>query len=236
MKMKLILLNTSFLMLNVNFANADEKDLYDFMWLDPDKKVYVLQNKVHKKENSIYANIGYGLGLSSNFQDSSALHFNLGYNLTEDWALELLYTKLSNKDNDDMKNLTRINGTVPFIRKIDSNYAIIAKWSPFYGKINTFNKIFYFDWHLGAGLGKIEAQSNAKTVSDPTSANQYNEESYTSLMLKTGLSFHASKNIHIGIDLLVNNYKAPGPVVNSIESKEKMRTNMDAVFTIGFSY
>lgn len=28
---------------------ADEKDLYDFMWLDPDKKVYVLQNKVHKK-------------------------------------------------------------------------------------------------------------------------------------------------------------------------------------------
>mgnify|MGYP000697543964 CR=1 FL=1 len=29
---------------------ATEKDLYDFLWLDPDKKVYVLQNKVHKKE------------------------------------------------------------------------------------------------------------------------------------------------------------------------------------------
>ena len=28
---------------------ASEKDLYNFLWLDPDKKVYVLQNKIHKK-------------------------------------------------------------------------------------------------------------------------------------------------------------------------------------------
>ena len=49
-------------------ALAAEKDLYDFLWLDPDKQVYVLQNKVHKKEHTIYANAGMGLGLSSTFK------------------------------------------------------------------------------------------------------------------------------------------------------------------------
>jgi hypothetical protein len=46
------------LALSFNKLKANEKDLYDFMWLDPDKKVYVLQNKVHKKERTIYINLG----------------------------------------------------------------------------------------------------------------------------------------------------------------------------------
>lgn len=215
---------------------ADEKDLYDFMWLDPDKKVYVLQNKVHKKDKSVYANLGYGMDLSSNFQDTSGLHANLGFNFTEEWAIEALYTKYSNSDNDDVENLRRINGVTPFIRKMESNYGVLVKWSPFYGKINTFNKIFYFDWSFGAGLGQIKTASNRETVSNPLVSNQYKTESYTSLILKTGLQFHATKNIHVGVDLLVNNYKAPGPTINSVEPKEKMRTNMDAIFTIGLSY
>ena len=33
-------------------THAGEKSLYDFLWLDPDKKVYVLQNKIYKKEHT----------------------------------------------------------------------------------------------------------------------------------------------------------------------------------------
>lgn len=215
---------------------ADEKDLYDFMWLDPDKKVYVLQNKVHKKDKTVYANVGYLTGLSSNFQDTSGIHANAGFNFTEDWALEVLYTKYSNSDNDAMENLKRLNGSVPFIRMTESNMAIIAKWSPFYGKINTFNKIFYFDWSFGVGLGQLKTKSNAKNVSNPNSANQYEDESYTSLVTKTGLNFHATKNIHLGIDVLMNTYKAPGPDINGVSPKTKIRNNMDAIFTIGVSF
>lgn len=219
-----------------NQTFAAEKDLYDFLWLDPDKQVYVLQNKIHKKEHSIYLNVGYGLGLSSNYQDTSFMHANTGFFLTEEWAIEGLYSSYSNKDNEALINLGKINGSVPFIRKSKSNYGIIGKWSPFYGKINTFNEIFYFDWSFGAGLGKINTESNKSTVSTPSIANRYSNESYNTLILKTELMFHASKNVHIGLGLIMNNFKAPGPTINNRPGEEKMRTNNDAILTIGVSF
>ncbi|MBY0414720.1 MAG: outer membrane beta-barrel domain-containing protein [Bdellovibrionales bacterium] len=215
---------------------ADEKDLYDFMWLDPDKKVYVLQNKIHKKAKTIYFNAGFGLGLSSTFQDTSMIHTNFGYYITEEWAVEGLYTKYSNSDNDAMENLKRLNGSVPFIRKTESNFGLMAKWSPFYGKINTFNKIFYFDWSFGLGIGKLNTKSNATSVAIPTQANNYADEKYTSVIAKTGLSFHINKNFHIGADIIMNNYKAPGPTINGKSPTSKQRTNTDAVFTLGASF
>lgn len=215
---------------------ADEKDLYDFMWLDPDKKVYVLQNKVHKKANTVYANIGYGTGLSSNFQDTSMIHTNAGYFFTEDLGVELMYTKYSNKDNDAFANLKKLNGSIPFIRQTESNFGVLAKWSPFYGKINTFNKIFYFDWSFGLGVGKLNTKSNAASVANTLQANTYADEKYTTIIGKTGLSLHATKNIHIGADLILNNYKAPGPTINGNTPASKMRNNMDAVITIGVSF
>ncbi len=216
---------------------ADEKDLYDFMWLDPDKKVYVLQNKVHKKAKTVFANIGYGTGLSSDFQDTSMVHSNAGFFLTEDWGVELLYTKYSNSNNDAFTNLDKLNQTVPFIRKTESNYGVLAKWSPFYGKINTFNKIFYFDWSFGLGIGKLNTKSNATTIASDNKTMNYVDEKYTSIIAKTGLSIHATKNIHLGADLIINNYKASGPTTKSgIVPAAKMRTNMDAAFTIGVSF
>lgn len=231
-----VCLSLTYVTLSAQALRADEKDLYDFLWLDPDKKVYVLQNKVHKKDKTVFANVGYGTGLSSNFQDTSMIHGNLGFYFTEEWAIEGLYTKYSNKDNEAMENLRRLNGSTPFIRNTESNYGLIAKWSPFYGKINTFNKIFYFDWNLGLGLGKLETSSNATTVSNQTIANSYKKESYTSVIAKTGLSFHATKNIHVGLDLIMNNYKAPGPTINGRVPASKIRNNMDAVLTIGVSF
>lgn len=222
--------------LGTSVLKAAEKDLYDFMWLDPDKKVYVLQNKVHKKEHSVYLNVGYGMGLSSTFVDTSALHTNLGFYLNEEWAIEGMYTKYSNSDNDSFQNIQRVNGVVPFIRKTDSNYGLLVKWSPFYGKINTFNKIFYFDWAFGLGAGKLNTQSNKDTVANSSISNQYKKENYNSIIGKTELTFHANKNVHFSLGLIMNNYKAPGPTVNNIAPSSKMRTNMDAVLSVGFSY
>lgn len=215
---------------------ADEKDLYDFMWLDPDKKVYVLQNKVHKKANTVYLNLGYGTGLSSNFVDTSMIHSNFGYYFAEEWALEGMYTKYSNSDNDAFENLKKLNGSIPFIRKTESNFGLLVKWSPFYGKINTFNKIFYFDWSFAAGAGKLNTKSNATSVAMPLQANTYKDEKYTSVILKTGLSLHATKNINIGADIIMNNYKAPGPTINGQTPSSKIRNNVDAVISIGVSF
>jgi outer membrane beta-barrel protein len=215
---------------------ATEKDLYDFLWLDPDKKVYVLQNKVHKKEKSVYVNLGIGLGLSSNFQDTNLIHSNAGYNINEDWAIELLYTKYSNKDNDALTNLSKINKTEPFIRKMKSNYGAIVKWSPFYGKVNTFNKIIYFDWTFGIGAGVLNTESNATTVADTTHAKVYSAEKYNAVIGKTEFSVHLSKNLHLGIGILTNFYNAPGPTISNQAGKSSLRNNIDSVLSIGVSF
>ncbi len=233
LSIKLLMLST--MTLGAPRVMAAEKDLYDFLWLDPDKKVYVLQNKVHKKEHTVYANLGVGLGLSSNFVDTSLMHGNAGFYLTEEWAVEALYTSYSNKDNEALENLVRLRGAMPFIRKTKSNYGVLAKWSPFYGKVNTFNKIFYFDWSFGLGLGKLNTESNAATVANTVTADRFSNESYTSVIGKTELSVHASKNVHINLGLIMNNYKAPGPVINGVQ-KDKIRNNLDSVLTIGFSF
>lgn len=215
---------------------AAEKDLYDFLWLDPDKKVYVLQNKIHKKEHTVYANLGVGLGLSSTFNDTSFFHGNIGYYFTEEWSAEALYTNYSNKENEALVNLKHINGSIPFIRNPLSNYGLIAKWAPFYGKINTFNKIFYFDWSFGLGVGKLNTKSNATTVSDEKKADTYNKESYTTIIGKTELTFYASKNLHFGLGLIMNNYKAPGPTIVNVPTTNKYRNNLDSVLSIGVSF
>jgi outer membrane beta-barrel protein len=215
---------------------ATEKDLYDFLWLDPDKKVYVLQNKVHKKEHSIYASLGAGMGLSSTYQDTTLVHGNAGFYLNEEWAIEAMYTSYSNKDNEAFENLKKLNGSIPFTRRTTSNYGVLAKWSPFYGKINTFNKIFYFDWSFGLGLGKLNTESNAATVGNPAKANNFSSESYTTVIGKTELTVHATKNIHLSLGLIMNNFKAPGPTINNKAPSEKLRNNLDTVLSIGYSF
>jgi outer membrane beta-barrel protein len=110
-------------------------------------------------------------------------------------------------------------------------------WTPFYGKINTFNKIFYFDWSVGAGLVKIDSESNEKTVASTTTADSYKKESYTGAIIKTGLRFHATKNIHVNMDFHRTIYQAPGPAPTlNGNGKDKWWGNTDMIFSIGFSF
>lgn len=215
---------------------ASEKDLYDFHWLDPDKKVFVLQNKLHQKYHSFYFNGGPGMGLSSNFQDTSLWHIDTGFYFSEEWAFEVNYNKYSNKDNDAYSNLKKLNGSVPFIRNPLESYSAMIKWEPFYGKINTFNKIIYFDWSFALGLGQLEMESNANTVSNSTTANTFNQEKYNTIAAKTNFQFHINKNMHVNLGIQMDNYKAPGPKINNQPGQDKFRTNTDTTLSLGFSY
>lgn len=217
-------------------VQASERDLYDFLWLDPDKSVYVLQNKVFEKKNSFWGSAGYLRGLSSDYQDTTGFKVEAGYYLHEEWAIDLFYSQYSNSDNDAFKSLATINQSVPFLRRPTANYAVGVVWAPFYGKINTFNKIFYFDWSIGVGIGKYESESNAKTVTDSTEANRYDKESYTSIVTKTKLRFHASKNIHVDFELLRNNFRAPGAYIPNRGQSKSWRNNTDFILGVGFSF
>lgn len=220
------------LMLTKN-THAGEKSLYDFLWLDPDKKVYVLQNKLYKKEHSVYADIGYLANFTSKFQDTRGIAFRAGYYIHEEWGLELFYNQYSNSNNDDFRNVRLINEAEPFIRRLNSIYGAMVIWSPFYGKINTFNQIFYFDWSFGAGVSKINAESNIKTVTQGNVANKYEKETYSGAVLKTKVKFHLKENVHLGLEYMNTYYNAPGP---KNPKSDKLRTNTDVVLSVGFSF
>ena len=104
--------------------------------------------------------------MSSDFQSTAGFNLEFGYFFKEDWGLELMYNSYSNSNNDSFENIKKINGQEPFVRKPISNMALMFTWSPFYGKVNTFNKIYYFDWSFGVGVAKLETESNANTVAN----------------------------------------------------------------------
>ena len=216
-----------------NRTYAGEESLYDFLWLDPDKKVYVLQNKLYKKEHSFYLDVGYISNFTSKFQDTRGLAVKGGYYIHEEWGLELFYQQYGNSKNDDYRNVQLINEAVPFIRRPKRTYGAAVIWSPFYGKINTFNQIFYFDWSFGAGLAQVETQSNIKSVRIENARNSYKTEVYSGAILKTNFKFHINEKLHLGVEYMNTYYMAPGP---KNPKSDKFRTNTDLIFSIGFSF
>lgn len=214
----------------INEVKAGEESLYDFLWLDPDKKVYVLQNKLFKKEKTFYFDVGYISNITSKFQDTNGYSLKGGYYFHEEWGVEGFYNSYNNKKNDDFRNVSLVNSAEPFVRRLNSTYGAAIIYSPFYGKINTFNTIYYFDWSFGAGYTQLNTESNVKTV---TRGGGYQKEVYNGALLKTKLTLHLQENIHVGLEYMNTYYRAPGP---KNPDKNLLRTNSDIILSVGFSY
>src|SRR5690606_17469085 len=130
----------------------------------------------YPKYQTFYFDIGYLIGLSNEFQDTNGIQLKGGYYFHEEWAVELQYMQYSNSDNSAYKNIQIINQSEPFVRRFKNDKSIYLIWSPFYGKINTFNKIVYFDWSLGVGIGQATTENNLKSVTDTNAPSAYEEE------------------------------------------------------------
>lgn len=232
LKLSLLLLAATSMSL-IPKVHAGEKSLYDFLWLDPDKKVYVLQNKLYKKEHTFYADVGYLSNFTSKFQSTNGYQLKAGFYVHEEWGIEVFHNNYSNQNNDDYRNVRAVNNTEPFIRRLNSSTGALAIWSPFYGKINAFNQIFYFDWSLGAGMAAIKAESNLKTAAIVALQNSYASESYTGAILKTNVKFHLRENVHVGFEYMNTYYQAAGP---RNPNSKNLRINTDLIFSVGFSY
>lgn len=226
-------LSSLLILLIASPVSAGEESLYEFLWLDPDKKVYVLQNKLYQKEHTYYTDIGYMNNQTSKFQATSGFALRAGYYIHEEWGVEIFLNEYSNADNDEYKNIRSVNNTEPFIRRPKRSLGALVIWSPFYGKINTFNKIFYFDWSFGAGAAKLTTETNLDTVVSATAITDFKTESKTAGVLKTKLRFHISEHMNLGIEYMTQGYMAPGP---RNPNKDTLRWNSDLIFSVGFSY
>lgn len=221
-------------MLIITSSMAAENSLYEFKWLDEGEKVYVIQNKEYVKSG----NIGFDLSIidsnSSPYQDTSGFAFSITYYLSENWSLDFTYKQYNNSDSADLENLLNMpDGQVkPLIRRIDAAKLIHINWIPFYGKINTFNKIFFFDWGVGLGFGQFDTAGNYKTFLQKNISITYEEESDTGFNFRSFFKFYIGKNTTMGFEY---NLTGVQTILNQDESKEILYYN-DITASIGYMF
>jgi outer membrane beta-barrel protein len=185
---------------------AAEKSLYDFSWLDKDKEIYVLQNRRFRKDGQIYIGATGNYIVSGAFINGFGGTARGGYFFREDWGIELVYGKSMGSENDAARAVLQ-QATVPFYRKVDSYMGGMLMWSPFYSKINTFNRIFYFDWMFGLGGASINTRDNRQRF-----VNQDNKsltsDSASGLLWNTGFRFYISDSWSLRLDVTSLHWRA----------------------------
>lgn len=189
---------------------ANEKSLYEFSWLDKDKEIYVLQNRKFRKDGRVYVGGTLGKTLNGAFIDAYGGSVRVGYFFKEDWGIELLYGKNTGEESDTAKGV-REQGAVPFYRKIDTYMGGMLTWSPFYSKINTFNKIFYYDWLFGVGVASITTEDNRNKFDTGTpvaNQNTLTSESTMGGIWNTGFRFYISDSWSVRLDFTGMHYSA----------------------------
>jgi outer membrane beta-barrel protein len=188
------------LLLTTAVAVSSEKSVYDFSWLDKDKEIYVLQNRKFRKAKTMHVGGTLGRSLSGAFNDRISGSVYGGFFFTEDFGLELSYTKASNTTNATHDAVKKA-GTVAFYRQIDSELTAHFVWAPFYSKINTFNKIVYYDWLFGLGASTVSTEDNRNEFNTVASnKDDLTAESNFALTWFTGFRFYINQNWSTRID------------------------------------
>jgi len=205
------------------------EDEYNFSWLDTDKKVFVLQNRKYKKAQRFAGFLAGGVNLSNPYKTEYVLIPRLAYWFTEQFGVEALYATLTNSDNSNLTGLKKASPTaLPFIREHRSYFAALGTWTPWYSKINFFNRILYFDWFLNGGIGSVNTAVDTNRRAD--SASVYKEESLTAGFFGTGMNFFINKNFSVRLDFVGMMYQATG----ADNVTEFTKVNFD--FTAGVGY
>ena len=195
---KVLLLLCAFLASSI--VVASEKSVYEFSWLDKDKEIYVLQNRRFRKVGTVYLGASGVKTISGAFIDSYGGTVRGGYFFSEDWGIEGVFGKNSGSKNDTAKGVEDQAASKAFYRKVDSYVGAMAMWSPFYSKINTFNKVFYYDWMFGLGIASVKILDNRNELSVPPSTTLTSSNAIGA-MWNTGLRVYISDSWSLRIDV-----------------------------------
>jgi outer membrane beta-barrel protein len=192
--LKPILLSLILLILGFATPVMASTSTYNFSWLDPDKEVFVLQNRRYRKAGRLHLNLGAGITTSGAFVDSTTLQARGGFFFKEEWGAELIYANNSGKENDTaalLRGGDRLGGagSVPFRRIVNNYLGGMILWAPFYSKINTFNTIIYLDWIFGLGYAKVEETNNRQEFLTGTINSTPTVESHSGPIWNIGTKF-----------------------------------------------
>ena len=201
----------SFQMVSASYA-GDEDD-YNFSWLDPDKKIYVLQNRKYRKAGHVQLSVLGGTSLGETYRTVYQVQPRLGTWFNEDFGIEGFYSARFNSVNNAYRALAQAIGTnavtqSPYIREIKSEIGVLLNWAPWYSKINVFNTILYFDWYFSLGAGSMQTDIGPKTKDDSVAGPSWKTENLVAFYAGTGQMFHVSEHFFGRLDVLGRFYSA----------------------------
>jgi outer membrane beta-barrel protein len=207
-------------------AAEDPDNEYNFSWLDPDKKVSVLQNRKYRKANRPMITLGYGFASTNAYRSSMVIDPRLAYYFNEAWGIEVFYSLFSNKENDTAKALATTS-VRPDVIDVKSRMGALLHWVPWYAKINVFNNVLYFDWYFSGGIGSM----NADMIPGSASAGATQSKSLTAYYLGTGQVFHVTENFVVRLDFTNTWFKAP---IRAVSGEETFFNS--STFTVGAGF
>lgn len=183
---------------------------YNFNWLDPEKKIYVLQNRRYLKEGRPMVTLMGGTGFSNPYRTTFNADARAAFYISEAWGIEAFYTYTGNSAN---ANFTALQGTgsniLPVIREIHSQYGGMVHWVPWYAKINVFNQILYFDWYFAGGAGGINyGMFNSSSTGTGGNPNEVTKSDFA-LFFGTGHLYHLNERFLVRLDFTSAFYNAP---------------------------
>lgn len=202
----------------------EPEKLSDLSKLAPFSEVSVIQRKFLPKTERFQMYLGlatiandpwfWGIGGGGRF----------GYSFTEQWAVELNFSFLSNSEKDSVRDL-RTNNSVNTnsIVSAQSYLGIDMVWTPIYGKMSLFNKrIVPFDMYFTLGLGQTG-------ITNATTSNAM------SFHFGGGQIFAMSKSVGFRWDLSWNFYNAtPNPGSSGASLSASQFNNL--LLTLGASF
>jgi outer membrane beta-barrel protein len=188
-------------------AIQDNESEYNFSWLDPEKKVYVLQNRKFKKSRKVSLSLMGGAGFGDTYRQVYAVQPRIGTWFSEDFGVEAFFSSRFHSVNNSYRALVAAAaGTTPLIREIKSQFGLLFNWAPWYAKINVFNTVLYFDWYFSLGAGSMQVDTGTQTRAD--NPNGWVESNLFAVYAGTGQLFHLSQTFDFRLDFLGHFYSA----------------------------
>ena len=217
-------------------ANSEDSDDYDFSWLDPEKKIYVVQNRKFTKAGKVEMAFSAGLGIGEPYRSRKTIMPRLAYYFNEHWGIAATVGFNANAENSNMQALkSKSADYIPSVRDVDNFMLISALWIPFYGKINLFNSVFYLDWEFLFGLGQVGTEVDLN-ISKKAAANVVTA-SYTEFHWGTGQKFFITKHWAARLDFLAQYYKAPTAYNGTLDnSLTDTFTNYYVTLGLGYTF
>lgn len=205
-------------------------DEYDFNWLDPDKKISVLQNRKYLKALRPEISFLVGPSFNSPYRISLNLDPRASFYFTEWLGIEGFFHYTFSDESATFKALKGTGSDVmPVVRELRYEFGGMVKFLPWYAKINVFNLILYFDWYFGLGGGAVH---NARDVrAKLTDAAVMVGEDRPAGVFSTGHQYHLGNHFLARLDFTWIFYPAP---IYGASGDTTWNSNLGLALGLGF--